>query len=150
MPMLLRFLIWHLSSGFALGALTALVIAVSFPHALGHDRAIEPVALFLQIYAFGASLLSAASAPRSRERSIDFVAPSRVSSRLATPSPGSSIFRTGDCSFDADACVAVDILALSRLAQIKEGRRGKPSDHKRLAVTGSGGEGRIGPPPRIS
>jgi hypothetical protein len=55
MHMLLRFLIWHLSSGFALGALTALVIAVSFPHALGHDRAIEPVALFLQIYAFGAS-----------------------------------------------------------------------------------------------
>lgn len=49
MPMLLRFLIWHLSSGFALGALTALVIAVSFPHALGHDRAIEPVALFLDI-----------------------------------------------------------------------------------------------------
>lgn len=55
MPKLLRFLIWHLSSGFALGALTALVIAVSFPHALGHDGAIEPVALLLQIYAFGAS-----------------------------------------------------------------------------------------------
>jgi len=55
MPRLLKFLIWHLSSGFALGALTALVITNSFPGVLGHDREIEPVALFLQIYAFGAS-----------------------------------------------------------------------------------------------
>ncbi|MBD9650352.1 hypothetical protein IB267_18585 [Ensifer sp. ENS09] len=55
MPKLLRFIIWHLSTGFALGAVTTLVIAFRYPHALGHDGAIEPIALLLQIYAFGAS-----------------------------------------------------------------------------------------------
>jgi hypothetical protein len=46
----LAFVVW-----LCIGSPYALVIAVSFPHALGHDGAIEPVALLLQIYAFGAS-----------------------------------------------------------------------------------------------
>ena len=55
MPMLLRFLFWHLSSGFLMGAITALVIVAQNPEALGHSGSIEPVALFMQIFAFGAS-----------------------------------------------------------------------------------------------
>ncbi|OCP06325.1 MULTISPECIES: hypothetical protein [unclassified Ensifer] len=55
MPKLVRFLIWHMSSGFVLGALTAMAIAVLYPHALGHRDAIDPLALVLQIFAFGAS-----------------------------------------------------------------------------------------------
>ena len=55
MPSLLRFLFWHLLSGFLLGTMTALVIVAQNPQALGHNASIEPVALFMQIFAFGAS-----------------------------------------------------------------------------------------------
>ena len=55
MPSLLRFLFWHLSSGFLLGAMTALVIVAENPQALGYNGSIEPVALLMQIFAFGAS-----------------------------------------------------------------------------------------------
>ncbi|MGO4622557.1 hypothetical protein AB4Z34_17150 [Ensifer sp. 2YAB10] len=55
MPTLLRFLIWHLSSGFLLGAFTALAIATQNPEILGHSGAIEPLALVMQVFAFGAS-----------------------------------------------------------------------------------------------
>ena len=40
---------------FLLGAITALVIVAQNPEALGHSGSIEPVALFMQIFAFGAS-----------------------------------------------------------------------------------------------
>ena len=55
MPSLLRFLFWHLSSGFLLGTMTALVIVAQNPQALGHNGSIVPVALLMQIFAFGAS-----------------------------------------------------------------------------------------------
>ncbi|MFK0276299.1 hypothetical protein ACIQUG_21685 [Ensifer sp. NPDC090286] len=55
MPKVLRFVIWNMASGFLLGATTALVIVVVDPDALGHGHSIQPLPLFMQIYAFGAS-----------------------------------------------------------------------------------------------
>ncbi|WDZ81922.1 hypothetical protein PWG15_34060 (plasmid) [Ensifer adhaerens] len=42
-------------SGFVIGTLTAVVILAFYPRALGHTSVIDPLALALQIYAFGAS-----------------------------------------------------------------------------------------------
>lgn len=55
MPKLLRFLIWHLLTGFLLGAITALVIVIRDPHALGHGDTIDLLAFSMQLFAFGAS-----------------------------------------------------------------------------------------------
>ncbi|WP_143348560.1 hypothetical protein [Ensifer adhaerens] len=55
MPKLVRFVIWHMFSGFIIGTLTALVIVVLNPHALGHTGVIDPLAFTLQGFAFGAS-----------------------------------------------------------------------------------------------
>ena len=93
MPKLLRFIIWHLSTGFALGAVTTLVIAFRYPHALGHDGAIEPIALLLQIYAFGASFALGCLGTALMERSSELASLAEVS-RLRLRRP----------KFSADGC----------------------------------------------
>lgn len=55
MPKLVRFVVTHMLSGFIIGTLTGLTIVGLFPHSLGHGDLIDPLALALQIYAFGAS-----------------------------------------------------------------------------------------------
>lgn len=55
MPKLVRFVVWHMCSGFVIGALTGLIVIAFHPHALGHSNGVDPLALALQIYAFGAS-----------------------------------------------------------------------------------------------